>query len=130
MNGKVLPMHSEEMRGFSPTCGDCRETFRPGSESAAVGLRASSHYGPQTRSEAGHSISGSAWRATGPMDRAVRGAGRVPVPGALGAEVVQYCAGMARLNTAAAFIKANMRLGEDNTLTSQQALDIAVYFRS
>ena len=36
-------------------------------------------------------------------------------------------AGMARLKTAAAFIKINMPLGQDNTLTSQQAFDIAAY---
>jgi thiosulfate dehydrogenase len=37
-------------------------------------------------------------------------------------------AGMARLNTAAAFIKANMPFGQGGTLTDQEAFDIAAYF--
>ena len=35
---------------------------------------------------------------------------------------------MARLNTAAAFTKTNMPRGQENTLTNQQAFDIAAYF--
>jgi thiosulfate dehydrogenase len=34
---------------------------------------------------------------------------------------------MHRRNTAAAFIKANMPLGQGNTLTDQQAWDVAAY---
>jgi thiosulfate dehydrogenase len=37
-------------------------------------------------------------------------------------------AGMARLNTAAAFIKWNMPLGQGGTLTDQEAYDIAAWF--
>jgi thiosulfate dehydrogenase len=37
-------------------------------------------------------------------------------------------AGMARLNNAAAFIRANMPLGQGGTLTEQDAYDIASYF--
>jgi len=37
-------------------------------------------------------------------------------------------AGMARLNTAAAFVKANMPRGQDGSLTDQQAFDVAAYF--
>lgn len=37
-------------------------------------------------------------------------------------------AGMARLNNAAAFVKANMPLGQGNTLTDQEAFDVAAYF--
>jgi thiosulfate dehydrogenase len=36
-------------------------------------------------------------------------------------------AGMARLNTAAAFIKHNMPKGQEGTLTDQEAYDIASY---
>lgn len=35
---------------------------------------------------------------------------------------------MARLNTAAAFTKANMPLGQGYTLTDQEAFDVALYF--
>jgi thiosulfate dehydrogenase len=37
-------------------------------------------------------------------------------------------AGMARLNTAAAFVKANMPLGQGNSLTDQEAFDVAAFF--
>ena len=37
-------------------------------------------------------------------------------------------AGMARLNTAAAFIKWNMPLGQGGTLSDKEAYDIAAYF--
>lgn len=37
-------------------------------------------------------------------------------------------ASMARLNTAAAFTKANMPLGQGYTLTDQEAFDVALYF--
>ena len=37
-------------------------------------------------------------------------------------------AGMGRLNTAAAFVKANMPGGQGGTLTDQEAFDVAAYF--
>ena len=37
-------------------------------------------------------------------------------------------AGMARLNTAAAFVKANMPLGQGGSLTDQEAFDVAEFF--
>lgn len=39
-------------------------------------------------------------------------------------------AGMHRINTAAGFIKANMPLGKGNSLTDQQAWDVAAYMNS
>jgi thiosulfate dehydrogenase len=39
-------------------------------------------------------------------------------------------AGMHRVETAAAFIKANMPLGQPNTLTDQQAWDVAALINS
>jgi thiosulfate dehydrogenase len=39
-------------------------------------------------------------------------------------------AGMHRVNTAAAFIKANMPLGQQNSLTDQQAWDVAAFVNS
>ena len=49
-------------------------------------------------------------------------------PALWGANSFNIGAGMARLSTAAAFTKANMPLGQDNTLTDQDAFDIAAYF--
>ena len=37
-------------------------------------------------------------------------------------------AGMARMYTAAAFVKHNMPLGQGGTLTAQEAVDVAAFF--
>ena len=37
-------------------------------------------------------------------------------------------AGMARLNTAAAFVRANMPLGQGGLLSEQEAFDVAAFF--
>lgn len=49
-------------------------------------------------------------------------------PALWGPDSFNIGAGMARLNTAAAFVKAKMPLGQGNTLTGQEAFDVAAYF--
>ncbi len=49
------------------------------------------------------------------------------VPPLWGEKAFNIGAGMARLNTAAAFIKANMPLGRGGSLEEQTAFDIAAY---
>lgn len=56
--------------------------------------------------------------------------GRVVFPQLWGAESYNWGAGMARINTAAAFIKANMPYGQRNRLTDQEAWDVAAYINS
>lgn len=61
------------------------------------------------------------------------GAGQAPngvyaFPALGGPRSFNIAAGMARLNTAAAFIRANMPLGQGGSLTEQEAYDIADYF--
>ena len=51
-------------------------------------------------------------------------------PPVWGRESYNKGAGMHRMNTAAAFIKANMPLGQGGTLTDQQAWDVAAYIDS
>jgi thiosulfate dehydrogenase len=55
-------------------------------------------------------------------------AGGYVFPPLWGKESFNDGAGMARTNTAAAFIKHNMPLGQEGTLTEQEAVDIAAYF--
>ena len=52
----------------------------------------------------------------------------VSVPPLWGPDSFNLGAGMARLNSAAAFIKANMPLGKGGTLDDQTAYDIAAWF--
>ncbi len=56
--------------------------------------------------------------------------GRPVFPPLWGGESYNWGAGMARVNTAAGFIKANMPLGQGNSLTVQQAWDVAAYIDS
>lgn len=56
--------------------------------------------------------------------------GRVVFPPLWGPESYNWGAGMARVNTAAGFIKANMPLGQGNSLTDQEAWDAAAFIDS
>lgn len=54
--------------------------------------------------------------------------GRYLFPPLAGKDAFNVGAGMARTYTAAAFVKHNMPLGQPNTLTDQEAVDVAEYF--
>jgi thiosulfate dehydrogenase len=54
--------------------------------------------------------------------------GQYVFPPLAGAQSFNLGAGMARLDTAAAYIRGNMPLGQAGTLTDQEAYDIADYF--
>ncbi|MBR0552596.1 c-type cytochrome [Sphingomonadaceae bacterium LXI357] len=56
--------------------------------------------------------------------------GRIVFPPLWGSGSYNWGAGMARVNTAAAFIKENMPLGQENRLTDQQAWDVAAFIDS
>ena len=56
--------------------------------------------------------------------------GKSVFPPLWGSEAFNWGAGMHRINTAAGFIKANMPLSKGNTLTDQQAWDVATYVMS
>lgn len=54
--------------------------------------------------------------------------GKYMFPPLAGKDSFNVGAGMARTYTAAAFVKHNMPLGQPNTLTDQEAVDVAEYF--
>jgi thiosulfate dehydrogenase len=56
--------------------------------------------------------------------------GKSLFPPLWGSESFNWGAGMHRINTAAAFIKANMPLSKSDTLTDQQAWDVATFVMS
>lgn len=56
--------------------------------------------------------------------------GTFTIPPLWGTRAYNWGAGMTRLSNAAGFIKVNMPLGEGNTLTDQQAWDVAAYVNS
>ncbi len=53
--------------------------------------------------------------------------GQIVFPPLWGANSFNWGAGMAAINNAAAFIKANMPLSQGNTLTDQEAWDLAMF---
>jgi thiosulfate dehydrogenase len=55
-------------------------------------------------------------------------AGATRYPPLWGDKSFNIGAGMARLNTAAAFVKANMPFGQGGTLSDQEAYDVAAFF--
>lgn len=57
-------------------------------------------------------------------------AGRTVFPPLWGTQSFNWGAGMERLDNAAGFIKANMPLGRGNTLTDQDAWDVAYYMNA
>lgn len=56
--------------------------------------------------------------------------GSVAIPPVWGDRSYNWGAGMARVDLAAGFIKANMPLGQENTLTDQEAWDVAAFIDS
>jgi thiosulfate dehydrogenase len=54
--------------------------------------------------------------------------GRYTFPALWGPESFNIGAGMARLDTAAAFVKLKMPLGQGGSLTDQEAYDVAAFF--
>jgi thiosulfate dehydrogenase len=59
-----------------------------------------------------------------------QGDGRTLFPPLWGAESYKWGAGMHKIDTAAAFIKHNMPLGSPDSLSDQEAWDVAAYMNS
>ena len=129
MNGKPLPSDSDEMRGILAYVWWLSRDVPTGVEVRGRGfrrLRASrapdAGRGQTLYVEKCSSCHGADGQGRpGPN-------GEYAFPALWGPKSFNIGAGMARLNTAAAFTKTNMPLGQDNTLTDQEALDIAAYF--
>jgi thiosulfate dehydrogenase len=129
MNGTALPTKSEEMYGILaymwwlskdvPTGASVagRGFRRISAESAPDPLRGREIY--ETKCASCHMPDGEG--KTGPM-------GEYLFPALWGPKSFNIAAGMARLNNAAAFVKANMPIGQEDTLTVQEAFDVAAYF--
>lgn len=129
MNGKPLPLDSDEMRGILAYVWWLSKDVPTGAELHGRGfarIKASRAPDPvrgrtlyEGRCAACHGVDGQG--RSGPN-------GEYLFPALWGPKSFNIGAGMARLNTAAAFTKTNMPRGQENTLTDQQAFDIAAYF--
>ena len=66
----------------------------------------------------------------GANGQGTKAGGKYAFPPLWGSDSFNFGAGMHRVNTAAAFIKANMPLGQGNSLSDQQAWDVAAFMNS
>lgn len=131
MNGKPLPLDSEEMRGILAYMWWLSQGVPTGVEVEGRGFkRIKLPPGAKPNPENGKQIYAAQCAACHGADgQGISGPkGEYMFPALWGPKSFNIGAGMARLNNAAAFVKVNMPLGQGNTLTDQEAFDVAAYF--
>ncbi len=129
MNGKPLAHGSSELNAFVAYIDWLSADVPKGSQVEGRGFQRLERP-PNIDSSAGQSE----YAARCATCHGVDGAGRHDADGAYfapplwGPRSFNVAAGMARLDTAAAFVRHNMPLGQSNTLTYWESYDIAAYF--
>jgi thiosulfate dehydrogenase len=121
LNGKVLPREGREMREIVAFLGFLSQGVAPPGEVPGGGLRALPVLVPDTAR--GEALFASACSRCHGSD----GLGTPIAPPLWGARSFNIGAGMARLRTAASFIRDNMPNDRAVVLTDQQAFDVAAY---
>jgi len=129
LNGRALPLDSPEMIGILAYMQWLSRDVPTGKSVKGRGfLRIKSPQPP----DAGHGSQVYAEKCS--QCHGAEGQGTVAPSGAMvypplwGPQSFNIGAGMARLNTAAAFVKANMPFGQGGTLSDQDAFDVAAFF--
>lgn len=131
MNGKSLPMESDEMRGILSYMWWLSKDVPTGVDVEGRGFkRIKLPDAAQIDEARGKQLYAEKCSVChGPDGRGQNGPnGEYLFPALWGPKSFNIGAGMARLGNAAAFIKANMPLGAGNSLSDQDAIDIAAYF--
>ena len=129
MNGKALPMDSPEMLGVLSYIWWLSQGVPTGMDSSGRGFASiAAPAAPDAKN--GKEIYAQKCAACHGADGAgiSKPEGGYFFPPLWGAASFNIGAGMARLNNAAAFVKHNMPLGQGDTLTDQEAFDVAAYF--
>ena len=121
MNGKALPRDGREMRDIIAYFAFISRGIAPPGEVAGAGLIPVSAESPDTAAGA-QLYANTCTRCHGDA-----GQGTGLAPPVWGERSFNIGAGMARLRTAASFIRHNMPNDRAVTLTDQQALDVAAY---
>lgn len=129
MNGKALPFDSPEMNSILAYMQWLSTGVPTGTSVKGRG------FGPVNRDLKPNADNGKAVYVAkcaschGPNGEGMKGAGGAyTYPPLWGKDSFNIGAGMARTYTAAAFVKHNMPLGQPNTLTDQEAIDVAEFF--
>lgn len=124
MNGRMLPDTARAMR-------DMVAWMAHMSEGLPVGGRIPGQGVPRPEILSGDTVAGAAiWMRTCASCHGIDGQGTPLAPPTWGPRSFNIGAGMARIRTAAGFIRHNMPFDRPGTLTDQEAIDVAAYLVS
>ena len=124
MNGRALPADDDRMRDMVAYMA-WLSTGQP------TGARFDGQGVPKVEALAGDTAHGAAvWQASCARCHGPEGAGSDLAPPAWGPRSFNIGAGMARIRTAAGFIRHNMPFDQPGTLSETDAVDVAAYLTS
>jgi thiosulfate dehydrogenase len=121
MNGRAIPVEGSDMRDIVAYLAWLSRGIGSGDSLRGVGLPPMPDLGADSARGA------VVFRASCTLCHGTAGEGTVVAPPLWGAKSFNIGAGMARYRTLASFIQHNMPFDRPNTLTPQQALDVARY---
>ena len=129
INGRKLPLDSAEMRGLLAFMQWLSKGVPTGQDGPGRGFQRITSPQPPDPERGKQIYSVKCAACHGQDGLGIYGAqGETLFPPVWGPRSFNIGAGMARVNTAAAFVKVNMPLGQGGTLTDQEAFDVAAYF--
>lgn len=129
MNGKPLPVDSKEMRGILTYMWWLSKDVPTGVDVEGRGFKRIKAERTPDAAKGKTIYAEKCSVCHGANGQGMKGAeGEYMFPPLWGPKSFNIAAGMARLNTAAAFVKANMPLGQGGSLTDQEAYDVAAFF--
>jgi thiosulfate dehydrogenase len=124
MNGKPLPHDDPAMRDMVAWMAHVSRGIAVGDSIPGQGV-------PRPQVNAGDTVAGAeVWRTTCASCHGINGEGTPIAPPTWGPRSFNIGAGMARLRTAAGFIRHNMPFDRPGTLTDSQAVNVAAYLIS
>jgi thiosulfate dehydrogenase len=129
MNGRALPVDSPEMRAILAYMQWLSRGIPVGQDGPGRGFKRISAPQPPDPERGKQIYAEKCALCHGPDGQGTTNEqGETVFPPLWGPRSFNIGAGMARVNTAAAFVKANMPFGQDNSLTDQEAFDVAAFF--
>jgi thiosulfate dehydrogenase len=129
MNGRALALDSQEMRAILAYMRWISTGVPTGQDGPGRGFRRITSPAPADPKRGQRIYADKCAVCHGQDGEGTYGAqGETVFPPLWGPRSFNLGAGMARLNTAAAFVKVSMPLGQGGTLTDQEAFDVAAYF--
>jgi thiosulfate dehydrogenase len=129
MNGRALPFDSDEMHGLLAYMQWLSKGVPTGQDGPGRGFQRIRSLQPPDPERGKQIYADKCAACHGPEGQGVYGArGETLYPPLWGPRSFNIGAGLARVNTAAAFVKSNMPLAQGGTLTEQEAFDVAAYF--